>query len=75
MTKKSTIDEDTLRTMSALVRMPPKSHEEMKLGKPRWKAKKDSIKKKGKSQLMPSGRRPCLIWWVLLGPLLIDKIQ
>jgi hypothetical protein len=34
------------RIMSALVRMPPKPHDEMKLGKPRGKPNKSPVKRK-----------------------------
>jgi len=34
---KPQVDENTLRTMEALLRQPPKRHDEMKLGKPRNK--------------------------------------
>jgi len=49
MTKKPVVDEPTLRLMGALVRMPPKPHDEMKIGKakkiskkkaPKWPARK-----------------------------------
>jgi hypothetical protein len=45
-------DEDQLKStkavMGALVRMPPKPHEDMKLGKPRAKSKKSPAKRKAK---------------------------
>jgi hypothetical protein len=34
---KPQVDENTLRTMQELLRQPPKTHDEMKLGKPRGK--------------------------------------
>jgi hypothetical protein len=34
---KPSVHEETLGVMGALVRMPPKSHDQMKLGKPRSK--------------------------------------
>jgi hypothetical protein len=37
MTNKPQVDENTLRTMQALLRQPPKTHYEMKLGKPKGK--------------------------------------
>jgi hypothetical protein len=37
MSDKPQVDENTLRTMQALLRQPPKPHDEMKLGKPRGK--------------------------------------
>jgi len=39
--------EATKRLMGALVRMPPKPHEEMKIGKPRSKATKSPKRKRG----------------------------
>jgi hypothetical protein len=46
MTKKPPeIDEATRRIMGALVRMPPKPHDEMKLGKPRGKSEKKPPRK------------------------------
>jgi hypothetical protein len=46
MTKKPPeIDEATRRIMGALVRMRPKPHDEMKLGKPRDKKPKTAKKK------------------------------
>lgn len=40
MTKKPELDEPTLRLMGALVRMKPKPHEDMKVGKRKSPAKK-----------------------------------
>jgi hypothetical protein len=37
MSDKPQVDENTLRTMEALLHQPPKQHSEMKLGKPRGK--------------------------------------
>jgi hypothetical protein len=37
MSDKPQVDADTLKTMEALLRQPPKQHSEMKLGKPRGK--------------------------------------
>lgn len=42
MAKKPSLDERALRIMGALVRMPPKPHNQMKLGKPRGKSSKKS---------------------------------
>jgi hypothetical protein len=42
---KPSVDEETLRVMGALVRMPPKPHDQMKLGKPKGKPKKSRGKK------------------------------
>jgi hypothetical protein len=38
------------RTMGALVRMPPKPHDHMKLGKPRGKKAKSPAKRKQRSK-------------------------
>jgi hypothetical protein len=40
--------EETKRIMAALMRQPPKPHEDMKLGKPRGKAAKSPAKRKAK---------------------------
>jgi hypothetical protein len=48
MAKKPDIDEGTLQTMAALVRTPPKPHDQMKLGKPKGKSKKSLAKLKEK---------------------------
>jgi hypothetical protein len=42
--------EEAKRIMGALVRMPPKPHEEMKLGKPRGKKGKSLSPKGGKKK-------------------------
>jgi hypothetical protein len=42
---KPSVDEETLRVMGALVRMPPKPHDQMKLGKPRRKSNKKPAKR------------------------------
>jgi hypothetical protein len=44
------MDDDVKRIMGALVRMPPKPHEEMKLGKPRGKNGKSLSPKGGKKK-------------------------
>jgi hypothetical protein len=44
--KRLGIDEPTLRIMGALVRMPPKHHDEMKVGKPKRKPKKSADRRK-----------------------------
>jgi hypothetical protein len=43
MAKKPDLDESTLRIMERMVRMPPKPHSVMKLGKPRAKPKKSLV--------------------------------
>jgi hypothetical protein len=48
MAKKPDVDERTLPTMAALVRMPPKPHDQMKLGKPKAKPKKSPAKRQEK---------------------------
>jgi hypothetical protein len=40
--------EEAKRIMAALVRMPPKPHDQMKLGKPRGKKAKSPAKRKAK---------------------------
>jgi hypothetical protein len=45
MAKKPDLDDSTLRVMGALVRMPPKHHDEMKIGRPRGKPPKSRRKK------------------------------
>jgi hypothetical protein len=50
--KKLNVDDGTRQIMSALLRMPPKPHEDMKLGKVKGKpgkspAKRKSVKKSG----------------------------
>jgi hypothetical protein len=42
--------EEAKRTMGALVRTPPKHHDEMKLGKPRGKKAKSPAKRQRKSR-------------------------
>jgi hypothetical protein len=44
------VDENTLRTMEALLCQPPKLHDEMKLGKPRGKKAASPKRKSRKSQ-------------------------
>jgi hypothetical protein len=50
MTKPRDDLEETKRIMSALVRMPPKHHDEMKLGKPRGKPSKSPSSKRAKKR-------------------------
>jgi hypothetical protein len=47
---KPQVDENTLRTMQELLRQPPKTHDEMKLGKPRGKKPASPKKAAKKSQ-------------------------
>jgi len=49
MAKKPDLDAQTLRIMARMVRMPPKPHDEMKLGKSKGK-KKASPKRKTKKR-------------------------
>ncbi len=49
-TFKPALDDATLRTMAALVRQPPKPHDQMKVGKPRAKKAKSPGKRKGKAR-------------------------
>jgi hypothetical protein len=46
MAKKPELDETTLCVMGALVHMPPKPRDQMKLGKPRGKPKKSLAKQR-----------------------------
>jgi hypothetical protein len=57
MAKTPEIDDETKRIMGALVRMPPKPHDEMKLGKPKGKPKKSlrRQKRKGPPGGVPNG--------------------
>ena len=48
MAKKPDLDETTLRIMERMVRMPPKPHEEMKLGKRKASRAKTASKRKQK---------------------------
>jgi hypothetical protein len=50
MAKSPEIDEETKRIMGALVRMLPKPHDQMKLGKPRGKPSKSLAKRKAKKK-------------------------
>jgi hypothetical protein len=54
--KKLDMDDPTLRTMAALVRQPPKPHEQMKLGKPRANRAKSPGARQQKSQVKKAGR-------------------
>ena len=47
MNDKPQVNEDMLRTMQALLRQPPKPHDQMKIGKPR--GKKAAIPKRKKA--------------------------
>jgi hypothetical protein len=47
---KPQVDENTLRTMEALLRQPPKPHDQMKLGKPRGKKAASPKRRPRKSQ-------------------------
>jgi hypothetical protein len=47
---KPQVDEATLRTMEALLKQPPKPHDEMKLGKPRGKKAKSPAKRRAKTK-------------------------
>lgn len=48
MAKKPNLDEPTLRIMERMVRMPPKPHGEMKVGKPRPAPKKKDASRRPK---------------------------
>jgi hypothetical protein len=51
MSKKSDQDlDEAKRIMGALVRMPPKPHDEMKIGKPKGKPAKRPVKRKDKAR-------------------------
>ena len=50
MSDKPQVDENTLRTMEALLRQPPKPHDQMKLGKPRDKKAASPKRSAKKSQ-------------------------
>ena len=45
---KPDLDEPTLRIMERMIRMPPKPHENMKVGKPKAKPKKSPAERKAK---------------------------
>lgn len=55
MAKKPDLDEPTLRIMERMVNMPPKPHDEMKIGKPKAKRVESPGQRGRKSQRKKSG--------------------